>query len=341
MTVLLENGDYLGIEEYNCEQIRKKKKRTPKETEQLAVHDADKERILREPEVVMEEARRAMDRAATLFLKLIRSERLAHTSELTEKGKAEGLRPDRWDGAMQILCSRINYLNRQLVRLAESNAPRACWHLWFESNALTEAFTRLALIHPEEFQELAEKSLFMPSFRARNANFTADAVAISKAIHLSEKHPTPNIWDNNSRAGALCHLVVINILENIRRARSQYAEQKRTLEMLKRVHEYADEYRDSTLEEFMERYLHPVVLARVRACAALPEWKEDASAWWKGMVLALVKEEFQSLAKNHQRNPALWSELGQGGERDTENDRRRYMEKLCKNKFDQIVKDCP
>lgn len=341
LAALFRNSDYIGIEYYNCDQIRRRKKKTPEQAKRLAEHDAEEARIQREPEGMMREAHQAIDRGTSLLLKLIRSGKLAHTTEPTEKGIAEGVRPWRHDSAIECFCSRLSYFNRELVRLAEDNAPHGCWHLWYEAKVLTEAVTRLALVYPEEFRPMAETSLLMPSLRARNPKFTSDADAISKAIHLAEKHPTPNIWDNNTRAGALCHLMVTKILENIHFARWQYESERTTLEGLKEFRETAAKYRNVTLEQSLESHLYPRLFTHVMACAALPDWKEGAAAWWKGRVLPLIKDEFAQLAKNPKHNAALWNELKNGGERNTEKDMRRYMEKLCKNKFDQIVKDCP
>jgi hypothetical protein len=176
----------------------------------------------------------------------------------------------------------------------------------------------------------------MPSFRARSPKFTADAATIIATIHLAEKHPTPHVWDNKSRVGALCHLVVVSIIENIRFARRQYEWEKHNLRLAKKFHEA--EYRDATIEDVLRSQWHPTLCEHVFACAALPPWEDDAAAWWKGRVLPLVKEEFLNLAKNPSRNPALWAELKRGGERNTQNDMRRYMEKICKNKFDQIAR---
>jgi hypothetical protein len=193
------------------------------------------------------------------------------------------------------LASRISYLNSQLIRLAEDNAPGACRSLWFQAKALTEGFVRLATVHPEEFREVAEDSLTMPSLRARSSKFTADADTIIAAIHLAEKHPTPNVWDNKSRVGALCHLVVVLIIEKIRFERRQYEWEKEHLRLAKKFHE--EEYRDATVEDVLRSRWHPNVCENVFASAALPAWGNDAAAWWKGRVLPMVKEDFHHLVQ--------------------------------------------
>src|SRR6266498_5213631 len=116
---LFHQGDYVGIEYYHCEQIRRQKKRTPEQAKRLAEHDAIEARIQSEPEAVMREAHEAIDRGTTLLLKLVRSGKLAHCLEPTDKGRAVGVKPSQWDGAIDCLTARLNYLNRELIRLAE------------------------------------------------------------------------------------------------------------------------------------------------------------------------------------------------------------------------------
>lgn len=335
---MFRRNDYVGLDYYYCELIRRRKKKTPQQIERLLEHDREEERIESDPVSVMREGHKALDHGTSLLLKLIRSKKLFHAVAPIEKGKAAGVRVRQWDEAFDCLASRIVYLNQQLIRLAEANVPKGCRQLWFEAKSLAEAFNRLALVYPDEFRKVAEDSLTMPSVRARNPKFSADADAIIAAVHLAEKHPTPNVWDNKSRVGALCYPVVVSIIERIRFARRQYEWEKDDLKMMKEFHETAEEYRDATVEDVLLSRWHPRICAHVFACAALPDWEQDASAWWKGRVLPLVKEEFQLLARDSTLNPALWAELRRGGERNSENDMRRYMEKICKNKFDQIAR---
>ena len=335
---MFRKHDFVGFGYFYTEILRLKETKTPDEIKRLAEHDADEKRITEEPAIVAREARESLDRGVSLLLKLIRSRRLTHTLDVTEKGKAEGLRPDQWDEAFEILGSRITDLNYQLIRLSEDNAPKACRTLWFEAKTLCESFIRLAIVRAEEFSPFAEDSLTMPSLRARDPRFTADADAIISAIHLAEKHPSPDIWDNKSRVGAMCHLIVAGIVERIHYARQQYQHEVKTLAMLKEFHETAEKYRGVSVEEKLRDGLHPKLFEHVMASTALPEWGKNPTAWWKGRVLPLVKEAFQDLSKNPVQNPTLWEELKRGGEGYTENDMRRYMEKICKNKFDQIAK---
>lgn len=333
---MFRREDYVGLEYYHCGLIRCRKRKTPAQLKKLAEHDAEHERIHRDPVKAMRDAHQALDLGSSLLLKLIRFGKLTHSFEPTEQGKAAGIKGESHSDVFMCLSSRIDYLNSQLVRLAEDNAPGACRSLWFQAKRLTESFIRLATVHPEEFRNVAEDSLTMPSLRARSPKFSADAETIIAAIHLAEKHPTPNVWDNKSRVGALCHLLVVSLIEKIRFARRQYEWEEDHLRLAKKFNEA--EYRDATVEDVIRSRWHPNVCEHVFFSAALPAWENDAAAWWKGRVLPMVKEEFQHLAKNPSRNPALWAELKRGGERNTENDMRRYMEKICKNKFDQIAR---
>jgi len=181
----------------------------------------------------------------------------------------------------------------------------------------------------------------MPSLRARNHNYTADSEAIAEALELADDRIISDISDNRSRAGAACHLIVARILESIQFWRSYFRHEKDSLRRLKRFSETADKYKETTLEQFLRSNLHPDLYQRVVRCFALPDWPESPEIWWKECVLPMVKEEFRDLSIHPEQNLALWKELSKGGERDTENDKRRYMEKLCRNKFDQAVKYCP
>jgi len=338
---LWNKQDYIGLEYLHCEQTRLKRRKNADEAKKLAEHDALEKRIQVEPDKVLREAHEAIDRGTEIFFKLIRSGRMSQTVWPSKEGEAEGVRPWRSDQAVSCLESRVSFLNRQFIRLAEDNSPGACRHLWFAAKELAEAFTRLALVHPEEFRECAASSLTMPSLRALNPKFNADAEEIAKAIHLSEEHPAPDILDNRTRAGAECHRLVVSILEHIFSERRSYKWEKESLGRLKEFHETAELYRGVTLERVLRSQMHPDVYEQLMACANLPEWKENRMAWWKGRVLPMVKEEFKRLQKDHNRNPSLWAALKEGGERNTENDMRRYLEKTCHNKFKQIAKNTP
>lgn len=330
--------DYVGLEYLHCEEFRKRRKKTPEMLARIEKHDAEEQKILNDPKTALREAHSSIDRGVSLLLKLIRSRMLFHIVEPTEKGKAAGVEAHEWDESFDCLASRITDLNDQLIRLAEDKVPRACRQLWFDSKKLAEAFTRLAISHAKEFRNVAKDSVTMPSLRARNSKFTADSQAIIEAVHLGEEHPNPDISDNRSRVGAMCHLLVVQIIDRIHFSRREYEWERDGVERLKEFHETADRYRGASVEQVLRARMHPQNVAHVLACAALPSWENNPRAWWKGRVLPLVKEGFQQLARCPSQNPALWEELKRGGERNTVNDMRRYMEKICKNKFDQIVK---
>src|SRR5438105_9102565 len=240
MEAMLRQRDFTSLKDYHCEQIRRKRNKTPEQVKRLAEHDKEEDQIRSDPKAALKVAFESIDRGASLLLKLIHSKTFTRVAELTEKGRAAGVKPWRWDEAIDCLTSHLTYLNGQLIRLAEENAPKACSHLWFEAKALAEAFTRLAVRHPEEFQSVAEGSFTMPSLRGRNPKFTADAARIVDAIHLGEKHPSPDVWDNKSRVGALCHLFIASLIENIHAARKDYAWRAEAIERLKAFSETAD-----------------------------------------------------------------------------------------------------
>jgi hypothetical protein len=255
---MFRREDYVELEYFQCDLIRRRKRKTPEQLKRLAEHDAEHKLIHRDPTKAMRKAHQSLDLGSSLLLKLIRFGKLTHRFEPTEQGKAAGIKAESHSDAFMCLASRISYLNSQLIRLAEDNAPGACRSLWFQAKALTEGFVRLATVHPEEFREVAEDSLTMPSLRARSSKFTADADTIIAAIHLAEKHPTPNVWDNKSRVGALCHLVVVSIIEKIRFERRQYEWEKEHLRLAKKFHE--EEYRDATVEDVLRSRWHPKVV---------------------------------------------------------------------------------
>ncbi|QYY34647.1 hypothetical protein [Ruficoccus sp. ZRK36] len=336
-TQLFQKQDFIGLKYDHVAHIRRLRKHTPEQEKALMEHDEDERLIRDHPEDALTEAYNAIDRGSTLLLKLIRARSLRH--DYPHKQERSGYYSR--DRAFDCLSSRIDYLNRQLVRLAEENVPRACPELWYQAKALTEATMRLALVHPEQFRTAAETSLTMPSVRARNPEYTADASTIAEAIHLGEKHPAPDISDNRSRAGAYSHLLVARIFDDIHRYRKEYEFEVQTLEMLQGFYETADEYEGVTIAQFIGHSMHPSRVEIILRCADLPDWFDDPDSWWKQGILPLVRKEFDLLANDPNRNPGLWQELSNGGEREGDKDARRYLEKLCRNKFSQLRKHCP
>jgi len=332
---MFQKHDFVGLGYHHCEQIRAATNRTPAQEQRLEKHDMEEEDMSRDPRGTLRAAHEAIDHGTDLLLRLIRNGLLHHEIHSTDGEDFSS------DDAFDCLASRIDYLTRQLVRLAEEKTPHACMHLWSQAKTLTEAFGRLALIHPQEFRSVAESSLTMPSLRACNPKFSADSSAIAAAIHLAEKHPARDISDNRSRVGAACHLVIARIFERIMDERRHCESERNTLEIMRKNAENPEEYRNMSLKGFLSRWRQPEHVDLMLTCAELPVWPDDTSKWWTKGVLPLVRKEFELLIEDPTRNPALWQELKKGGERDTVNDMRRYMEKLCYNKFVQIVKTCP
>jgi hypothetical protein len=272
---MLRRHDYVGLDYLQCSALRWKKNKSADEVRRLAEHDAQEKLINLDPKAALTQARKAIDDGTSLLLKLIRSQKFTHVMEPTKKGRVAGVKARRWDEAFNCFESRISYLNLQLVRLAEENSPQACRSLWFQAVTLAEAFTRLALVHRDEFRDVAEQSLTMPSLRTRNPKFTADTFAIVEAIGLGEKHPTPDVWDNRSRVGAMCHVVVAKIIDEIHHARREYNWEKETLVMMKAFSETAEEYRDATLEQVLRNRMPQARYDHLFACANLPDWPQD------------------------------------------------------------------
>lgn len=332
---MFQKHDFTGLDHLHCEQIRAATIRTSAQEQRLAKHDKEVEEMRSDPRGTLHAAHEAIDHGTTLLLRLIESGLLHQELHSTDGEDFSS------DEAFDCLASRIDYLTRQLVRLAEKKTPHACMHLWCQAKTLAEAFGRLALIHPQEFRSVAESSLTMPSLRACNPKFSADSSAIAAAVHLAKKHPAPDISDNRSRVGAACHLVIARIFERIMDERRHCEWQRNTLEIMRRNGENPEKYQNMSLRDFLSRCRQPHHVDLMLTCAELPEWPNDTSRWWTNGVLPLVRNEFELLAQDPARNPALWEELKRGGERDTVNDMRRYMEKLCHNKFVQVVKTCP
>ena len=114
---------------------------------------------------------------------------------------------------------------------------------------------RLALVYPEEFHSAAEDSPTMPSLRGKNPQFTADAEAIVKAIHLAEKHPAGKMTEDKSRIGELCGLLVVKILDSIHFARQQYEWEEKTVEVM-RYSPDTEAYRDITVEDTLRNKMY-------------------------------------------------------------------------------------
>ncbi len=290
-------------------------------------------RIQKEPEALLNEARGGLKKSVSVLSKLVRSGKLRQRLEYMD-----GRLHREFDESCRSFTDLLHWMNRLMVLHAGHGRPAMRTALFFDAKMLSEAFIRLAQAHPEDFISAAESSLTMPSVRARNPGFTADAETIVKAIYLGSEHPAADVSDNRGRAGAHSHLLVANILDGIHTLRRQFERKKESLALLQSFHETADEYRGVELEDYLRNTYHIDNLLPLLACAALPPWEENAKAWWKGRVREMVHNEFDEIARNPGRNPALWEELGKGGEspNSTLKDRRRYLEKLCRNKFLQV-----
>lgn len=332
---LWEQGDWLGLEEQHRQWLRGKKELSAEERRELKEHDDLEARLQNDPKTLLYETSAAIHAGLLILAKLIHSRQLRRQIYYTG-GSLYGEDDETCDQFTMI----IEAMNRWLTKFAREGCPGLRETVFLAAKELTESFMLMAQTAPGDFISVAESSLTMPSLRARNPGFTADAAVIAKAIHLGEKHPAPDITDNRSRAGAHSHLLVAKVLEAIHFARREYEWKKETLERLQKFSEAADHYRDVTLEDYLRSNYYPDKFDHLMACAALPPWEENAMAWWAGRVRPMIRAEFAALARDPGRHPVLWEELGKGGEtrNSTENDRRRYLEKLCLNKFSQFAR---
>lgn len=333
--------DFVELEYRRMERIRQQPNKPPEARQALAEHDAVEKRLAEAPDDLIREAHEAMDRGTSLLLKLVRSRKTLHVIQPTEKGLADGVKPHAWDEAFECWLSRLDYQNRQLIRLAEIDTPQARQSLFYQALFLTKAFLRLAQAFPEDFRDAAESSLTMPSLRARTLDYTADAQAIAEGIHLAEKHPASLISDNRERLGALCHALVAELVAEVDHERRTYANDVRRFERMKEFHETAEAYRDVQFEDWMKGHYYPTLLEGLMVSAKLPDLKADPESWWKLRILPMVKEEFRRVAKRPLRNAALWEELQGKTPKHTHAAMRRLMEKSCRNKLFRIAKACP
>lgn len=315
------------------EKLRGLEKPTPEQREKIAEHDAIECRIKEAPRDVMREAHEAIDHGTSLLLRLIRSQKLEeqhffHDGTLYSKN----------DVSFTCFDSRLDYINRQLVRLADENVPGARDSLFFQAQALTEAFMRLAQAHPEDFVGAAESALTMPSLRTRNPNYTADAEAIAKAIRLGDKHPAGMFTDDRERFGELCGYVVSQILDAIMTERRRFEQEKASLQRLQEFWESAEKYRGITVEEFCRSKYYPTKFDSMMVSAALPEFRDHAPEWWQKQVRPTLRKYFDRLAKDTSINAALWSELCKRTDNGTDAAKWKAFSDNCRNKLSQLAR---
>lgn len=338
---LFATHNFTELEYRRIERLRRDSAQTPEIRQDIAAHDAIERRLAEAPQELLRDAHQAIDHGTSLLLKLIRSQRMRHTVLPTEKGKAAGVEPHSWDESFQCLLSRLDYLNRQLIRLAEAGVPDARSSVFYQAKTLTTAFIQLAQAFPHDFRSAAESSLTMPSLRARAPSFSADAQAIAERIHLGEKHPAADITDNRERLGALCHILIAEFVAAVEWDRWTYQRERESHERLRTFHETAEQYRDVSFADWLKGHYYPTKLEGMIAASTLPNLKEDPGAWWVSRILPMVKEEFARIARQPSRNAALWEELSVKTPKDTPAAMRRLMEKNCRHKLFRIAKVRP
>ena len=217
--------------------------------------------------------------------------------------KLQDMEDDALYGALCDLSELMREVREAFVGYAAGGSRFACTIIFLHGKAFAEAFSRLAIVCPDHFQEIAKRSLLMPSLRARNPAFTCDAEAIATAIHLAEDHHASNIHDNRSRIGALCHQFmawIVDLVEAVRLERKPGGDTKDSI-------------------------------------SRLPELRGNAKTWWEVEIKGWVALEFEKMRKNPLRNPALWQELQKATNHGTPSAMRATFEKYCRNKLDQIA----
>jgi hypothetical protein len=295
--------DFVGLDFYRAEKLRRKRKLTQWERDFLREFDSIRRRIAHDPRKVKKQAFDAVFRGLRLLEYLIHEK---WRNDLPKKTNPDYL-PEMADAdlydALITLMEVTGSVRDDFINYAEMGSPFACVVIFEEAKKLASAFSRLAIAHPENFQRVALRSLTMPSLRARNPAFTCDAEAIIKAIRLAEGHHASNIHDNRSRIGALCHQYMAEIVDLLEAARLE-------------IKQHGD----------AKHHL-----------AQLPELRGNAQLWWTAEIKDWVHREFVRMKKNHYRNPALWQELEKITDHGTDSAMCAAFEKYCRNKLDQIA----
>lgn len=207
---LMNRGDFVGMRYVQVARLKRKRKLNPVERKFLAEFEADRKKIISDPEAVWKQGFELASRGILLLNMLLYEKRLQNIPETKDAAAFN---------AISVLSGLAIDLREDFVRYAEDGSEYACHVIFREGKALASAFARLAIAYPEHFQKFAEKSLTMPSLRGRNPAFTCDAEAIIAAIHLAEKHHASNVHDNRSRIGALCHQFVAEIVDLVEACR--------------------------------------------------------------------------------------------------------------------------
>ena len=207
---LMNRHDIVGIRYLRVGQLKRKRKLNKAERKFLAEFEADRKKIMRDPDAVWKKGFDLAHRGILLLNML-----------LYEKGLQNypGIKDMSAYNAMTTLWGLGVDLREDFVRYAEDGSAFAAHFIFSQGKELASAFSRLAIAYPEHFRKFAERSLTMPSLRGRNPAFTCDAEAIIAAIHLAEKHHASNLHDNRSRIGALCHQFVAHIVDLVEACR--------------------------------------------------------------------------------------------------------------------------
>jgi len=225
----------------------------------------------------------------------------------------------------KMLLSHVSRLNDMLCELARAGRWNAGAQLWDEALKLSQTFGELALKHPAPFRMRARRALFMPSVRAKNPKYTADAKTIANQIELSAETVGDRLTDNRKRIGALCAGLIAECVDEIIHARSLWARffTQRDKEViwpaLADIQPYVTKTTDQLLSKKIDVMKEPHQEFHLRFFClchgggqerlhflCLPELTQSSSPhWWKHAIETMVEARFPALLEQ----PAWFKEL--------------------------------
>lgn len=256
----------------------------------------------------------------------------------------------------RLLLAHVRTLNDMLCDLARGGHWGANNELWDQALKLTETFSELALKNPAVFRGKAQQSLFMPSIRTRNPNFTADAAAIADAIQLSAESVGSKLTDNRVRLGALCARLVAECVNEIKQARSAWARfyVLRTREVVWPTRELIAPLIGSTVGDLLrektpaaplpgsaeEMTFHLKFFCTLADCGVerlhlltLPELAvSTAPVWWKEAIEKMLEARFPKLLET-----PSWLECLKAVSTGTKADMLKELKDYSRDKVRQFV----
>jgi hypothetical protein len=160
---LMNRHDIVGIRYLRVGQLKRKRKLNKAERKFLAEFEADRKRIMRDPDAVWKKGFDLAHRGILLLNMLLYEKGLQNFPEIRDMSAYN---------AMTTLWGLGVNLREDFVRYAEDGSAFAAHFIFSQGKELASAFSRLAIAYPEHFREFAERSLTMPSLRGRNPAFS-------------------------------------------------------------------------------------------------------------------------------------------------------------------------